>query len=98
MEGVRIRLNDPDLFDGLCRGKDSLPSGDDFTLVTKDIGTDQGNPVALLAFTVQLPDGSLKIAQYTLTGRLFAQMAVAMRGRYGPGGDELTLRVDGSGK
>lgn len=89
MEAVQINFDDHALFDELCHGETSLSEGGDLKMVTKDHGTLAGRPVVLLAFTVQLPDGSLRTAQVVLTGRNFAMMAAAFRGRYGSEGDSV---------
>lgn len=85
MEHAAIHLADDNLFDKMVH--DGLPEGCDLTMVTKDSGTEGGRPVVCLSFTVQLPDKSLRRAQCVVTGRIFAIMAGAFRGRYGDDGD-----------
>lgn len=87
MEGVRIRLADEDLYDKLCRGPESLRDCGDLMVVTKDSGTEGGRPIVLLTFTVEMPDGTFRRAQTAVTGRLFAGVCAAFRGRYGDEGD-----------
>jgi hypothetical protein len=76
-------------FDGLVHGTDgvlTLPEGADLVLATKDGATESGLPAAVLAFTVQLPDGRTARARTVLTVRLLIMTLVALRGRYGPDG------------
>jgi hypothetical protein len=89
MESISIKLNDPEAFDRILRGPDSLPDAGEMSMVTKDNGTAAGRPCVLLSHWVKCPDGSIKLAQTTITGRLFANMAATFRGRYGPDGDRV---------
>lgn len=86
MDAVDIKLNDEAAFDEAVCGKDSLPSGSDLQIITKDVATTGGNPGLVFTFTVRLPDGSLARAQATMTYGNFQTLAAALRGRYGPGG------------
>lgn len=58
----------------------------DVHIVTKDGATDGGKAAALIAFSVQLPDGSVRIAQAVTTVRLLMSALAALRGRYGDDG------------
>lgn len=81
MEHVSIQLSKPELFDSLVHG--GLPQASAMQVVTKDKGTDQGNPIVVIAFDVQMPDGTVRQVQATTTVRLFQQAAAATIGRYG---------------
>lgn len=85
MEHVQIKLGDDAVFDECVHN--ALPEGGDLMMVTKDNATKGGRPAVCLTFTVQLPGGTLARAQTVVTGRNFALMAAAFRGRYGSEGD-----------
>jgi len=81
MEAATIKLNNAEQYDALVH--DGLPQASGITVVTKDKGTDQGRPVAVIAFDAQLPDGTVRTVQATVTVRLLQQLAAATIGRYG---------------
>lgn len=87
MEGISVRFNDIELWDKVL--KNCLPEAGDLMMVTKDNCTASGRPGVMLTFTVELPNGEMRRAQTVVTGRLFALMAAAFRGRYGPEGDAV---------
>lgn len=84
---VKIKLADDLLFDKLVHN--ALSDCADVTMVTKDVATRAGRPAVCISFTVQLPNGDLARAQTVITGRNFAAMVAAFRGRYGTGGDAV---------
>lgn len=59
----------PAEFDKLVHGPESLPSGDALRVVHKGRCTRERRGIAVLAFNVQLPDGTLRVAQYVTTAR-----------------------------
>lgn len=83
---IRIVLGDDAEFDkALGRGSPGvLRDGGDLAIISKDKGTEQGRPVVVLTFTVELPDGSWKAAQTTVTYRELFCAVKALEGRYGP--------------
>lgn len=82
MESIELRLGRSEIFDQLVHGG-SLPECGNVVIATKDKGTDQGNPIVVIAFDVQLPDGSVRKAQTVTTVRLLQMTLAALRGRYG---------------
>jgi hypothetical protein len=92
MEGIRVKFSDDKLFDDCVHGTDgflTLRDGGDLSVISKDNATEGGRPAVCLTFTVQLPDGRLARAQTVITGRLFAMLGAAFRGRYGDDGDTV---------
>lgn len=87
MDMVNVLLNNLEVFDKSVQG--GLRDGGDLTMITLDDGTEGHRPAVCLTFTVQLPDGTLSRAQIVVTGRNFAMMAAAFRGRYGLEGDSV---------
>lgn len=71
---------DPDRFDAVVKGEDSLPEGRDMEIVIKPRATVNGYPMVAVTFTVQLPDGSLRRAQATTTLRAFEAVFSAIGG------------------
>lgn len=84
MEQVVVKLGDDARFDQCCHG--GLPEGGDLEIVTKDRGTIQGRAIALLTFTVRLPDWTAARAQSATTVRNLMMALAALRGRYGDDG------------
>lgn len=84
MEHIELRLADDRLYDELVH--QGLAQASDIRIVSKDSGTVSGKPVVVIAFDVQLPDGSIARAQATTTYRCLDMALSALRGRYGPGG------------
>jgi hypothetical protein len=87
MESIKLIL-DPDQgksFDAIIHNKDilRLPDFGDLTVVTKDKGTVNGNPIVALAFGVKLPDGRVAIAQTVTTVRLLQFALDGIRAKYG---------------
>lgn len=74
MEKVIVEVS-PEKFDAAVHGKNSLPSGCDFVMYIKPVATKAGNPCACIAFTVQLPDGSVALAQNVITLKCFDMLA-----------------------
>ena len=92
MEHIELKLADEPLYDELVH--QSLRQASDIRIVTKDSGTAAGKPVVVIAFDVQLPDGSIARAQATTTYGCLDMALAALRGRYGPGGSlELQARA-----
>ena len=81
MEMVRVVLdNDAEYDDAVGRG---LPECGDLEIITKDKGTRDGNPVAVITFSVRLPDGSSARAQAVTTVNNLQMALGALDGRYG---------------
>lgn len=81
MEHISINLDDASMYDELVHA--GLPQVSDITVVTKDKGTAKGAPAVVIAFNVQLPDGSVRRAQATTTVRLLQSVAAATAARHG---------------
>ena len=83
MEVIKHQLDDGTgrAFDDAL--KDTLPDGGDLQIITKDAGTVNGNPVAILTFTVELPDGTFRKAQTVTTVALLMGTLAILRGKYG---------------
>lgn len=77
---IDIRFNDVETFDKVV--EHSLPEGGDLTIVTKDHATRDGNPAAVLTWTVQTRDGKYDRVQAAVTVRLLLQALHALMGRY----------------
>ncbi len=86
MESIRIILGQNEIFDKLVH--DGLPQAGAVTIATKDDGTTSHKPVVVIAFPVQLPDGSTRVVQAVVTVRMLVGFYSLMRGRYGPEGPE----------
>jgi len=69
-------------FDSVVHHKDALPDFGDLKIITKDKGTVGGRPIAVLTFTVAMPDGTQRIAQTVTTVRLLKTALGAIAGRY----------------
>lgn len=78
---VQVLLDDGDEFDRIIG--DSLPEGADVRIITKDRGTKGGMPCAMIAFTSQLPDGTLATSQAVVTAAVLMDALRIMQGRYG---------------
>lgn len=88
MESLRLILGQAAEFDKLVHSPGGLPQASEITIATKDDGTTNGRPIAVVSFNVQMPDGSVRRAQAVATVRLLVGFYSAMKGRYGPGGPE----------
>lgn len=69
MEMVKISLDDAK-FDAAVHGTEGPPSlseSGDLAIYVKKNATKQGNAMAVVTFTVQLPDGTMRRAQATTT-------------------------------
>lgn len=69
MEHITIALDD-DKFDAAVHGTEgpgSLPESGDMAIYVKKNATIEGNAMAVVTFTVQLPDGTKRRAQATNT-------------------------------
>jgi hypothetical protein len=83
MNAISLLLGQDAEFDKAIRGPNTLPDRGDLKIITKDKGTEGGNPIAVLTFTVQLPDGKEYKAQTVTTVRLLLSVLAGLRGRYG---------------
>lgn len=83
MEIIAIELND-EKFDhavhGPPEGPPSLPEGGDLTIYVKRNATVNGNAMAVVTFTVQLPDGTLRRAQCPSTVANFINVLSVLKG------------------
>lgn len=70
MECIKLELND-EAFDaavhGPPEGQPSLKEGGDLAIYVKKNATANGNAMAVMTFTVQLPNGTLRRAQCPTT-------------------------------
>ena len=60
-----------------------LPDAGSLLFVTKDNATVQGSPAVMIMFEVKLPDGTICVAQTTMTYRLFYNTTMAITAKYG---------------
>lgn len=82
METLGIRV-DAAGYDAAVHGRGgapSLPTAGPPEIIIKPNATVNGKAGAVIAFAVQLPDGSLAIAQCTVTAALIEQAGLAVRG------------------
>lgn len=87
MESVRCELN-PEMFDKAVHGGIDHPvlaEGGDLAVYVKPDATHGGNPMAVITFSVQLPDGSMARAQAATTLRILETMLRIIQGwkKYG---------------
>lgn len=87
MEHAHLILGNADAYDEAVHG--GLRDCGDLTVITKDIATVAGRPCVCLTFTAELPSGELAKVQTVVTGRNFARICAAFRGRYGDNGDSV---------
>lgn len=80
MEQLRVLLNEPKRYDKAVHG--GLPEGRDTVVITKDGAMVSGAPGAVIAFTVQLPNGEKELAQTTLSVRNLIALGRLLSGRY----------------
>lgn len=67
----------------------TLPDLGDPVFVTKSNGTEGGQPIVMITFTVRCPDGSFRRAQTVMTARLFLQAAEGVLGAHPDCGKRL---------
>ncbi len=79
---ISLILGNDAAFDEAVHGDGAIPDNGDLKLITKDKGTEEGNPIACLTFTVQV-DGKPYRAQTVLTVRTLQCALAGLRGRYG---------------
>lgn len=83
MSMIKLVLDDDEAFDEAVHGQTSLRDGGDLKVITKAKGTNAGRPIAVLTFSVELPNGMLGQAQTVVTMANLAHLFAALRGRYG---------------
>jgi hypothetical protein len=70
MEAINVELS-PEKFDaavhGPSDGQPSLPEGGDLAIYVKPNATVGGNAMAVITFSVQLPNGQVRVAQCPTT-------------------------------
>lgn len=84
MEHVQVLLNKPREFDEAVHGTatvPSLPDLADLTVITKDVGTDEGRALAVLTFTAE-HKGERVRCQTVTTVRNLDMLLGCLRGRY----------------
>lgn len=84
MESLDLALNSEKFDKAIHGGLDEypvLPSGSDLAVYFKPNATKNGNGMAVITFTVQLPDGSFARAQYSTTVALIETLGRAVKGR-----------------
>ncbi len=84
MESIHVTLNDQAAFDQAVHAHESLPERGDLEIITVDRGTEDGNPAAVITFSVRLPDntGGYR-AQAVTTVRALQAALGAIDERYG---------------
>lgn len=83
MEHVVLELNDQkfdDAVHGPKEGLPSLPEGGDLAIYVKRNATVNGNAMAVITFTVQLPNGTLRRAQCPTTVANLLNVFAVLRG------------------
>lgn len=90
MEPLITTLGDAAVFDQLVHhgldSKAALPQASVVHVATKDAALQSGRAGAVMAFHVQMPDGTLRTAQATVTVRHLTTWLAMLRGRYGEDG------------
>ncbi len=90
MDQLNIVLGDDATFDRIVhRGigdAAAIAQASIVTIATKDKVTISGRAGAVIGFHVQMPDGSLRTAQATVSVRHLTTVLAALRGRYGEDG------------
>lgn len=84
METIHVTLNDRAAFDQAVHDPASLTERGDLEIITIDDGTEDGNPAAVITFSVRLPnnEGGYR-AQAVTTVRALTMALSALKGRYG---------------
>ena len=80
MESVELYLNAEDLY--IEAVEQRLPFGADLKLITCDDGTASGAACAVIAFTVQTPDGKTHRVQATTTMKVLLMALTVLGQRY----------------
>ena len=94
MSLISLVFDNPTAFDTAVHG--GLPEGRNLRIITKPNGTESGHPIAVLTFTVQMPDKSERSAQAVVTvGNLMMALA-ALKGRYPHLGDFSIVHPGGA--
>lgn len=84
MEHLQILLNKPREFDEAVHGKGevpSIPEAGDLSIITKDLGTDEGRALAVITFTAE-HEGKRVRCQAVTTVRVLEALLGAINGRY----------------
>lgn len=77
MERLTLKIDKSTEYDDSIHHKSCLPSGDELTVISKQ--QQNGLVCVGLLFNVQLPDGSIRTAQFTTTGKLLCFAAEAIK-------------------
>jgi len=82
MEGTAVLLDDGSgkEFDSALRG--TLKDGGNLRLITKDVGTEDGNPIAMLTFTVGIGSDRTARAQTVVSVKMFLAAAKILASKY----------------
>ncbi len=83
METIHVTFNDRAAFDQAVHAHESLRERGDLEIITIDDGTEDGQPAAVITFSVRLPDntGGYR-AQAVTTVRALTMALSAIQGRY----------------
>lgn len=85
MEALKLQFDDGTGkdFDAVVHSTKALPSGHLLSITTKDDGGAPDHPpLVVISFDVQLPDGTLRTAQFTTTVKLMRGALSGISGRY----------------
>jgi len=84
MESIHVTFNDQAAFDQAVHAHESLVERGDLEIITVDQATDSGRPIAVITFSVRLPnnEGGYR-AQAVTTVRALMTALSALKGRYG---------------
>lgn len=94
MSLISLVFDNPEAFDSAVRG--GMPEGSNLRIITKPNGTESGHPIAVITFTVMLPDKRTAEAQAVVTvGNLMMALA-ALKGRYPHVGDFSIVHPGGA--
>lgn len=80
MEKFEVKLNQVERYDEIIAN--CLPDFGDGEIVTKDNGMESGRAIVMIAFTVQLPDGTTATAQTVTSVRMFLMAARILAAKY----------------
>lgn len=84
METIQVTLDNKAAFDQAVHAHESLSERGDLEIITVDRGTETGEPIAVITFSVRLPDntGGYR-AQAVTTVRALNAALSALKERYG---------------
>lgn len=80
MEQLTVSLDDGAKFDRCL--EEGLPEDGNVELIIKEAGTESGQPIVMLTWTVMLPSGAFRRVQAVTTTRLLAMAGMAVAGHH----------------